>query len=112
MKKFISLSFLIFISLNLSITSQARGIDKEIARALKYELTGITRRLEASNGAYSGETRYHRAYNTAFYFKTMSLRILPYAEFKIPGITKLKIKVRFDFHWQRKPPVGWEKYKP
>lgn len=104
---------ILFLSLlGLSSQTSADDVAEEVAQALRTELENITRRLDESGKIYNREAYFYDSNKTAFYLKSVTLRIRPYVEFEIPGITKLTIRPRFDFRWQRKPPKGWEEYNP
>ncbi len=112
MNKFAKLFFFSSFIFNLSSQASAENIAKKVAQSLKHELTNISRRLEENRRVYHKNSYYYENDTTVFYLKSVTLRIKPFVEFKIPGILKIKMMPRFDFRWQRKPPKGWVDYSP
>lgn len=104
----IKLMLLVHLSIGMHSEVFAGGIAKQIAASLKSELLSMQKRLD-SDSIFNKKKNGHPDVNkSVFYLKSVTLRLKPFVEFKIPGITKLKIIPRFDFRWQRKPPKGWE----
>lgn len=110
MSKFVKLIFWVSLCLGFDSTVFAKSIAKKVSSSLKYQLMSIQKRLQSERSAYGRESRYYRSDKSAYYLRSITIRLKPFVVFKIPGITKLKIVPRFDFRWRREPPIGWENY--
>ena len=89
-------------------------IGEKVAKSLKTELRSINNKLvaEGINNHRNKKAHYYNYGKSALYLAGFKMRIRPSVTIQLPGIASLRIRPRFAFIWKRKPPVGWQDYKP
>jgi hypothetical protein len=108
--KYITLSSLIYLILSAtSMMASRTKVAKIIARNLKKELESFEE-SHPKDQALNKQLVHMSGDNTSFYLDTFKIRIIPFIEFKLPGIASLRVRPRFALIYGRALPKGWKKY--
>lgn len=102
-------TFLLFVFLTVPAfaSERSRGL-KKLVEEIHNEFT----RVSESYSEPGSDTVFSPNNTNRFYLGLIRNRIRPNVGFKVPGLTTFKVSPWVEFYWKRKPPEGWQDYKP
>lgn len=97
----------VFLAVPAFASERSRGL-KKLVEEIHNEFTKVSESFSEpdSDMVFSSNN------TNRFYLGLIRNRYRPNAGFKLPGVVRLKVSPWVEFYWTRKPPEGWQNYKP